>query len=83
MEGAIFHSIMIELVVTYNKETYKYNCESLQEASKILHSYIGMPDYGDFHCEMNLSEDYMNFLSRFQKEQIIKKRIEDLEKDFE
>ena len=40
--------MMIELVVTYNKETYKYNCESLQEASKIVHSYIGMPDYGDF-----------------------------------
>lgn len=40
--------MMIKLVVTYNKETYKYNCESLQEASKIVHSYIGMPDYGDF-----------------------------------
>ena len=77
---------MIELVITYNKETFKYNCESLQEVSKIVHSYIGMPDYGDFHCEMNLNaltEDYMNAWSRFQKEQIIEKRIEDLEKDFE
>lgn len=71
MKVTIFHSIMVELVITYNKETFKYNCESLQEASKI------------FHCEMNLSEDYMNFWSRFQKEQIIEKRIEDLEKDFE
>jgi hypothetical protein len=45
-----------------------------------------MPDYGDFHCEMNLNdltEDDMNVWSRFQKEQIIEKRIEDLEKDFE
>lgn len=76
----------IELVVTYNKETYKYNCESLQEASKVVHSYIGMPDYGDLKCEMNLNditEDDMNIWSRFQKEQIIEKRIEDLEKDFE
>lgn len=66
MKVAIFHSMTIELVDTYNKETYKYNCESLQEASKIVHSYIGMPDYGDFHCEMNLSEnyeDYINFLT--------------------
>lgn len=40
---------------------------------------------GIFHCEMNLTEnyeDYMNFLSLFQKEQIIEKRIKDLEKDF-
>lgn len=77
----------IELVVTYNKETYKYNCKTLQEASKIVHSYIGMPDYGDLNCEMNLNgfitEDFMNMWSRFQKEQIIEKRIEDLEKDFE
>lgn len=76
----------IELVVTYNKETYKYNCKSLQEASKIVHSYIGMPDYGDLKCEMNLNdltENDMNVWSRFQKEQIIEKRIEDLEKDFE
>lgn len=76
----------IELVVTYNKETFKYNCKSLQDASKIVHSYIGMPDYGDFHCEMNLNdltENDMNILSRFQKEQIIEKRIKDLEKDFE
>lgn len=76
----------IELLITYNKETFKYNCKSLQDASKIVHSYIGMPDYGDFHCEMNLNdltENDMNILSRFQKEQIIEKRIEDLEKDFE
>lgn len=76
----------IELVVTYNKETYKYNCKSLQEASKVVHSYIGMPDYGDLKCEMNLTgmtEEYMNIWSRFQKEQIIEKRLEDLEKDFE
>ena len=76
----------IELVVTYNKETYKYNCESLQDVSKIVNSYIGMPDYGDLKCELNIngiSEDDMNIWSRFLKEQIIEKRIEDLEKDFE
>ena len=76
----------IELVVTYHNETYKYKCKTLQEASKVVHSYIGMPDYGDLKCEMNLNditEDDMNVWSRFQKEQIIEKRIEDLEKDFE
>ena len=76
----------IELVVTYHNETYKYDCKSLQEASKIVHSYIGMPDYVDLNCEMNLNnitEDDMNVWSRFQKEQIIEKRLEDLEKDFE
>lgn len=76
----------IELVVTYNKETYKYNCESFKEVSKIVHSYIGMPDYGDLNCEMNLTdmtEDDVNVLSRFRKEQIIEQRLEDLEKDFE
>lgn len=76
----------IELVVTYHNETNKYNCKSLQEASKIVHSYIGMPDYGDFHCEMNfngMTEEFMNIWSRFQKEQIIEQRLEDLEKDFE
>lgn len=76
----------IELVVTYHNETYKYNCKTLQEASKIVHSYIGMPDYGDLKCEMNLTgmtEEYMNIWSLYQKEQIIEKRLEDLEKDFE
>lgn len=76
----------IELVVTYNKETYKYNCESFKEVSKIVNSYIGMPDYGDLNCEINLTditEDDKNILSRFLKEQIIEKRLEDLEKDFE
>lgn len=75
----------IELLITYNKETFKYNCKSLQDASKIVHSYIGMPDYGDLKCGMNLNDltdADMNILSRFQKEQIIEKRIEDLEKDF-
>jgi len=75
----------IELVVTYNKQTYKYNCPTIQEAYKIAESYIGKPDYGDFNCEMNitdLTEQDMNVWSKFKKEQIIEKRIEDLEKDF-
>jgi len=76
----------IELVVTYNHYIHKYNCPTIKDAYKIMDSYIGKPMTPDFKCEMNLSdltEDDMNVWSRFQKEQIIEKRIKDLEKDFE